>query len=70
MEGATAVADDYVQDEKDCSCMPADPKMQCDAKYGGWWTMKPDGKACGTKDDGATSLLATAALAIGTVLLF
>ena len=50
--------------------MPADPKMQCDAKYGGWWTKKVDGMDCGTADKGAKSLLATAALAIGTVLLF
>jgi hypothetical protein len=52
-----------------CTCGPADPAMMCDAKYGKMWAMDKDGVDC-PMTDGAMNLLASAALAIGTVLLF
>ena len=77
---ATAVEADYVQGiAPACECTPADPAMQCDAKYAGMWANDADGNSCTPEETGegegdgteaGASTLAAAALALGTVLLF
>lgn len=65
---ATAVAADYMV--TDCACAPAMPEKQCDPMYNGLWKMDAAGADCPASDMGAMNMLASAALAIGTVLLF